>query len=170
MPNSDAITVPADGLAQSGGRTYRKISKIRRTKYQTQMFLVSSCSWLCPIQWSQVLSREWRCSWSSADRRCSNYIWVIDNCIAYQGASYIRDLMVCRESDDKVCSRFKNETSTWEVKCSACRHWVIPSFCDKDGKNWTSHSLSEKNICQHIIPLGLNKIVNILQTIYQNAF
>ena len=22
--------------------------------------------------------REWRCSWSSADRRCSNYIWVLD--------------------------------------------------------------------------------------------
>ena len=32
------------------------------------MFLVSSCSCICPIQWSQVLSREWRCSWSSADR------------------------------------------------------------------------------------------------------
>ena len=27
--------------------------------------------------------REWRCSWSSADRRCSNYIWVIKNFIAY---------------------------------------------------------------------------------------
>ena len=33
MPNFDAITVPADGLAQSGGRTYRKISYISRTKY-----------------------------------------------------------------------------------------------------------------------------------------
>ena len=54
------------------------------------MFLVSSCSCLCPIQWS----REWRCSWSSADRRCSNYIWVINNFIAYQGATYIRDLTV----------------------------------------------------------------------------
>ena len=38
------------------------------------MFLVSSCSGLCPIHWSQVLSWEWRCSWSSANRRCSNYI------------------------------------------------------------------------------------------------
>ena len=37
-----------------------------------------------------MLSREWRCSWSSSDRRCSNYIWVIDNFIAYQGTSYIR--------------------------------------------------------------------------------
>ena len=58
------------------------------------MILISSCSRLCPIHWSQVLSWEWRCSWSSADRRCSNYIWVINNIIAYKGASYIRDLTV----------------------------------------------------------------------------
>ena len=58
------------------------------------MILVSSCSCLCPIHWSQVLSRWCRCSWSSADRRCSNYIWVIDNFIANLGASYIRDLTV----------------------------------------------------------------------------
>ena len=49
------------------------------------MFLVSSCSGLCPIHWSQVSSREWRCSWSSADRPCSNYIWVINNFIASKG-------------------------------------------------------------------------------------
>ena len=58
------------------------------------MFLASSCNYLCPIQWSQVLSQEWRCSWSSADRRCSDYIWVINNCIAYEGAPYIEDLAV----------------------------------------------------------------------------
>ena len=57
---------------------YRQISNISHTKSQTLMFLVSSCSCLCPIYWSQVLSREWRCSWSSADRRCSNFIWVIN--------------------------------------------------------------------------------------------
>ena len=45
------------------------------------MLLVSYCSCLYPIRWSQVLSWEWRCSWSSADRRCSNYIWVINNLI-----------------------------------------------------------------------------------------
>ena len=28
-------------------------------------------------------SGGWRCCWSSADRRCSNYIWVINNLIAY---------------------------------------------------------------------------------------
>ena len=58
------------------------------------MYLVSSCSCLCPIHWSQVLSREWRCSWCSADRRWSNYIWVITNFIAYWGAPYIRGLTV----------------------------------------------------------------------------
>ena len=62
---------------------YRKISNIRRTKSSNfKMFLVSHCSCLCAIYWSQVWSREWGCSWSSADRRCSNYVWVIDNLIA----------------------------------------------------------------------------------------
>ena len=54
----------------------------------------SSCSGLCPIHWSQVLCWKWRCSWSSAVRQCSNYIWVINNFIAYGGASYIRGFMV----------------------------------------------------------------------------
>ena len=58
------------------------------------MILVSSCICLCTISWSRVLSREWRCSWGSADKRCSNYIWVINNLFAYKGASYIRDLTV----------------------------------------------------------------------------
>ena len=31
---------------------------------------------------SLEVSREWRCSWSSADRRCPNYIWVFNNFIA----------------------------------------------------------------------------------------
>ena len=61
---------------------------------KTEMILISSCSRLCPIHWSHVLSREWRYSWSSADRRCSKYIWVINNLIANSGAPYIRDLTV----------------------------------------------------------------------------
>ena len=65
---------------------YRKISNVRRTK----LILVSSRSCLCPIHWSQVLCQEWRCGWSSADRRCSNYIWVINNLIAYWGVLYWR--------------------------------------------------------------------------------
>ena len=58
------------------------------------MFLPSPCSCLCPVHWSQVLSQEWRCSWSSAGRRCSNYILMINNFIAYQCSTYIRGFMV----------------------------------------------------------------------------
>ena len=73
---------------------YCKISNISYTKSQTEMFLISSCSCLCPIHLSQLLRQEWRCSWSSADRRCSNCIWVINNLIAYLGATYMRGLTV----------------------------------------------------------------------------
>ena len=66
-------------LYLGGAVIYRKSSSINRTKSQHLRFLVSSCNCLFPIHRSQVLSREWRCIWSSADRRCSNYIWVINN-------------------------------------------------------------------------------------------
>ena len=58
------------------------------------MFLISSCSCLCLIHWSQVLNWEWGCSWSSAGRRCSNYIWVINNFVAYYGAPHIKGMTV----------------------------------------------------------------------------
>ena len=58
------------------------------------MFFVSFCICICPIHWSQVLSREWRCSWSSASRRCSNYIWLIKNFIAHEGGFFIIYLTV----------------------------------------------------------------------------
>ena len=54
--------------------------------------LVLQLSFTNPLK---VLSREWRCSWSSADRQCSNYIWVIHNFIAHQGVAYIRGLTIC---------------------------------------------------------------------------
>ena len=49
---------------------------------------------LLPNPLSQVLSQEWRCSWSRANRWCSNYNWVVNNFIAYLGAAYITDLKV----------------------------------------------------------------------------
>ena len=48
---------------------YHKISNISTPNHKTSMILVSSCSCLCPIHWSQLLSWGRRCSWSSADRR-----------------------------------------------------------------------------------------------------
>ena len=87
----NSLTSPIHG---SCIRNYRKTSGISRTKSHN---LNVSCILLQlsrSIHWSQVLSWEWRCSWSSADRRCSNYIWVINNFIAYSGASYIRGFTV----------------------------------------------------------------------------
>ena len=55
-----------------------------------RVLLLSLPKPLKPLVWS----REWRCSWSSADRRCSNYIWVINNYIAYLGTTYITGLTV----------------------------------------------------------------------------
>ena len=71
-----------------------QISYIRCTKSENWNVSCLALQLPCPIHWSQVLSWEWRCSWSSADRRCSNYIWVINNFIAYYGASCIKDFMV----------------------------------------------------------------------------
>ena len=58
------------------------------------MIFISSCSCFCLIYWSKVLSKLWRCCWSSADRRCSNYIWMMNNYVAYSGVAYFRGLMV----------------------------------------------------------------------------
>ena len=58
------------------------------------MFLILSCSGLCAIL-CQVLSREWRCSCSNADRQCSNYIWVINNSIAYYDALILEIRRYC---------------------------------------------------------------------------
>ena len=84
------------------------------------MFLISSYSCICAIYWSQVFSREWRCSWSSADRRCSNYIWVINNCIAYKGATYIRGFTVC---NILICCRLTILIITYEWCNSQISWW-----------------------------------------------
>ena len=91
------------------------------------MFLVSSCSCLCPIYWSHVLSWEWRCSLSSAARRCSNYIWVNNNLIAHKVASDIRDMTVhiivwCR--DMHLGQRSENDT-VWGLTSMWC-WWKVP--------------------------------------------
>ena len=65
------------------GKRYNHTSYISHTKSQNLNIscLVLQC--LCAIYWSQVLSPEWRCSWSSANRRCSNYIWMSNKFIAH---------------------------------------------------------------------------------------
>ena len=82
-----------------------------------------------------MLSREWRCSWSSADRRCSNYIWVIDSFIAYYGASYIRDFTVVwaykKSNDISLWLDVNNDFfhHSWKVIC-----WWLMNHPTRDQK------------------------------------
>ena len=74
---------------------YCLISNISCTKSHNLNYSVLSWGCLCPIHWSLVLSKKkWRCSWNSADRQCSSYIWVVKNFIPYKGVTYIRGLTV----------------------------------------------------------------------------
>ena len=112
------------------------------------MFLVSSCSCLRSIHWSQVLSWEWRCSWSSADRRCSNYIWVINNFIAYLGATYIRgftalnSLLPGRYGYDFTCLYSKHN---WyhEYSGNLSLEWMPEHLVDGKSTLTPSHYLSQ---------------------------
>ena len=72
-----------------------QVFNIRRTKSQhlKDYRVVLRLSLPNPLK-PDVKSRMKMYSWSSADRRCSNYIWVIDNYIAYEGAPYIRGFTV----------------------------------------------------------------------------
>ena len=94
------------------------------------MFLISSCNWFSPIHWSQMLSREWRCSWSSIDRWCSNCIWVINNFIAYWGEAYIGGLMVYKNHVHILWIYFRADarlaSSQWETSLqrNAISHWL----------------------------------------------
>ena len=72
---------------------YRQISSIERTTPQRLTLSRLGLQLSLPDPLRPGVKWKWRCSWSSAGRRFSNYIWVISNCIAYQGATYIRGLM-----------------------------------------------------------------------------
>ena len=74
---------------------YRQTSNISHTKSQSlNVCRLSRLAVVCPIHFSEVLSLEWRCSWSNVDRLCSNYIRVIKNVIAYYCAICIRGFTV----------------------------------------------------------------------------
>ena len=82
------------------------------------MILVASCTYLCPIRWSLVLGREWKCSWSSTDRRCSNHIWVINKIIVDQGAIYIRCLTV------RASKLGHHWFRLWPIACFVWKHYL----------------------------------------------
>ena len=67
-----------------------------------------------------MFSREWGCSWSSTDRRCSSYIWVINNFIAYKGVTYIRGLIVMKNAPLKFFNVLFVRWVTWPLHLT---HW-----------------------------------------------
>ena len=81
----------------------------------------------------QVLSREWRCSWSSDDRRCANCIWVICKFIAYEASSYIRYLGVLslspgeRQRIVSVSAKHYQMTNQIINKISLCDFGMLPT-------------------------------------------
>ena len=96
------------------------------------MFLVSSHSCLQSIHWSQVLSWERRCSWSSADRRCSNNIWIINIFIAHKGVTYIRcftvdELTACQQLKSLPSLSHRSLHLTLVTKRSRSWSWMTYS-------------------------------------------
>ena len=119
--------------------SYRKTFSIRRTKSQSLNVsrLVSSCSCLCPIHWNQMLSRKWRCSWSSTNKRCSSYSWVINKSIAYQAASYVRDSAVIQCATANVS--YKTKIYMGALYGVICMSSVIAKFSPTEvtmNKTW----------------------------------
>ena len=70
-------------------KTHWQTSNISCPKSENLNVSYVVLQWSLPNWLNQVLSREWGCSWSSGKRQCSNYIWVINNFIAYYVVSYI---------------------------------------------------------------------------------
>ena len=71
-------------VASFMSQNYCKVSNIRRNQIpQLKCFSSRFVVVFAQSIEARFLRRKWRCSWSSADRRCSNYIWVIDRFIAH---------------------------------------------------------------------------------------
>ena len=109
-----------------------------------------SCGCLCRIPWSQMFSREWRCSWSSADRRCSNYIWVIDNFIAYQGTPYIRGFTVIIS---EVSWHSPKGNFTWPGQYLKCFTDITVKFLQSSWYHNWSWKISN-NLINTLVPIS----------------
>ena len=75
---------------------YRKISNISRTTAQKLNISLLDLN----LSLRNLLKpgvKSWRCSWSSADRRCFNCTWGF-NFIAHYGATYTRGLTVAKSN------------------------------------------------------------------------
>ena len=105
---------------------YCKISNIRGTKSQMlndsslglQLYLSN------PLK---MLSREWRCSWSSAGRRCSNFIWVFRQLYCLLRCVLLQVWRYFGTKYETAKQRFKNvliKICSWQVKIFIVSYFV----------------------------------------------
>ena len=121
-----------------------------------------SCSCYCSIHWSQVLSREWRCSWSSADRRCSNYIWVISNfnfqcwpgCILYQRFDGNAANSTVVRGWGTIHAYTSEVTLITDNPYLACKGRIWGVYCEDLKENWSRY-LGENLSCYNVTALHL---------------
>ena len=112
------------------------------------MFLISSCSCLCPVHCSQVLSREWRCSWSSAYRRCSTTSEWSTNLSATKVA-YIRGFTVyphLTKISELLSIKNHNITYTRSIHNAEGRLWWILVLCPAKMKRILDR-VSSRKVC-----------------------
>ena len=111
--------------------------------------LVSSCSCPCPIHWSQVLSREWRCSWSRA-RQAVLQLHMSDQqfyrplrWVLYYGFDAIIYIYVCIRGSKSHVIFLDNHWFHADCKSAIIRHYMISDTtlwyivrCDVHGITW----------------------------------
>ena len=117
-------------------KLYHQTSNISCTKFENLNVFLYGLAVVFANPLKPGLSQEWRSRWSSADT-CSNYIWVINNFIAYWGATYIRGLTVRLNHWSQMSSNFskplKNQKTLgsmigfwsllWFIEWNAVYHW-----------------------------------------------
>ena len=108
------------------------------------------------MYWSQVLSREWRCSWSSAGRRCSDYICVVNTFIVYLGVSYCRGFTVTPYDPCShkwlICSWGCYTAIAVGVLCQANKG---ASNHEKGGKSQKKTFLTQQIMCHRYILVNI---------------
>ena len=107
------------------------------------MFFASSCSCLWPIQSSQVLSREWRCCWSSADRDLTVSVilkfnivltpWRVFAALTTHGTRELADLVV------KLEGAVPDEVSNADREWQDCIRVACPTALSSDALQGICH-------------------------------
>ena len=145
------------------------------------MFLVLSNGCLCPIHWNLVLSR---CSWSSTNRWCSNYIWVINKFISYYGATYIWGLTVSTRIIQGCCTEtgaiqgceamyIKAEMSRSEVLLKKIHHYLTHWGRDKmdaNSQTTSSSAFSWMEMFEFRLKFHWSLVPRVQLTIFQHWF